>query len=440
MRRLFLLAVFFFLMSMGNELSAFVSGSTGADGAFNPTVASTTLQIPPSGVFNFTTVNIPSNVTVTFIRNANNTPVYILATGNVTIAGTINVDGAGSVSGNIAKGGPGGFDGGCGGAPYKLGSKGLGPGGGGGGTSTCALGGGGGFAAAGGTYAGTNCGTGGAAYGNDSLIPLIGGSGGGGCSSTSGSVANGGSGGGGAILIASSGTITINGTVSAVGGSGVVGGGGGAIRIVGTSISGAGTLRATGGSGNGAASGGSGRIRIEAETRSFTFTTSPAYTFSFTPSSVFPANSPVLSITSVGGQNVPTNPQGSFTQPDILLPGTTVNPVVVTVSAAYIPVGTTVTVSVIPQYSGATNVATTLSGTLASSTASANVTIPAQTYASLITAQATFVLQTAMYWEGDEIEKVRVAATMGKEPDIVYITKSGKEIKAKELLLAGVLK
>ncbi len=159
MKRLFLLVVISFLMSMGNELSAFVSGSTGADGAFNPT-ASTTLQLPPTGVFNFTTVNIPSSVTVTFTRNANNTPVYILATGDVTITGTIKVDGAAAVSGNIAKGGPGGFDGGCGGAPYKLGSRGLGPGGGGAGTSTCLYGGGGGFGTAGGTSTGTNCGAG----------------------------------------------------------------------------------------------------------------------------------------------------------------------------------------------------------------------------------------------------------------------------------------
>jgi len=70
----------------------FDSGSTGADGAFNPTT-NTVLQLPPDGVFNFTTVNIPAGVAVTFKKNANNTPVYILATGDVTIAGTISVNG-----------------------------------------------------------------------------------------------------------------------------------------------------------------------------------------------------------------------------------------------------------------------------------------------------------------------------------------------------------
>lgn len=61
----------------------FSSGSTGADGAFNPTV-STTLPLPPDGVFNFTTVNIPAGVTVQFQRNATNTPVFLLATGDVS--------------------------------------------------------------------------------------------------------------------------------------------------------------------------------------------------------------------------------------------------------------------------------------------------------------------------------------------------------------------
>ncbi len=247
----------------------------------------------------------------------------------------------------------------------------------------------------------------------------------------------GGGGGGGAILIASSGTITNNGIVSAIGGSG--GGSGGAIRIVATTVSGAGSLNAYGGSAGVTSSGGRGRIRIEAETRSFTFNTNPSYTFSFVPSSSLPANSPVLSITSIGGQNVPTNPKGSYAQPDILLPSTTANPVAVTVSAAYIPVGTTVTVSVIPQYGSATDVTTTLSGALESSTASTSVNIPAQTYVSIIAVQATFTLQTALYWEGEKVEKVRVAATMGKESEAVYITEPGKEIKAEVFKLAGLI-
>ena len=71
--------------------AAFSSGSTGADGAFAPTTS--TVLISKNGVFNFTTVTIPTGVTVTFPKN---TPEYTitLATGNVTINGAISLNGS----------------------------------------------------------------------------------------------------------------------------------------------------------------------------------------------------------------------------------------------------------------------------------------------------------------------------------------------------------
>ena len=72
--------------------AAFVSGSTGADGAFSPTV-NTQVVLPPSGILNYTTINIPTGVVVTFKKNTLNTPVIILASGNVTITGGINLFG-----------------------------------------------------------------------------------------------------------------------------------------------------------------------------------------------------------------------------------------------------------------------------------------------------------------------------------------------------------
>src|SRR5690348_5650933 len=92
----------------------FVSGSTGADGALNPT-ESQTLQLTENGVFNFTTINIPTNVTIKFSRNAKNTPVVILATGTVSISGTIDVSGLNGTPVLGGRGGPGGFNGGAGG-------------------------------------------------------------------------------------------------------------------------------------------------------------------------------------------------------------------------------------------------------------------------------------------------------------------------------------
>jgi len=117
----------------------FNSGSTGADGAFSPT-SNTTLALPPDGVFNFTTIDIPAGVTVTFTRNATNTPVTMLAGGNVVIAGTISLNGGTggnsssgtSIGPNGGMGGPGGFDGGdaTDGVASNSGGTGLGPGGG----------------------------------------------------------------------------------------------------------------------------------------------------------------------------------------------------------------------------------------------------------------------------------------------------------------------
>ncbi|MEM7828080.1 MAG: hypothetical protein QW561_01925 [Candidatus Aenigmatarchaeota archaeon] len=435
------LSILIFLISLTSGVMAqsFDSGSTGADGPFNPT-SNVELQLPPDGIFNFTTVNIPSGVTVTFKKNPANTPVYILATGDVVIAGTIKVDGGSTTSTTSTapgEGGPGGYSGGYGGATGLPGGKGLGPGGGGGGPSVNnRYGGGGGFGTPGGTYA-INHGAGGPQYGNARLIPLIGGSGGGGSAGSSTVPGSGGGGGGGAILIASSGTITVTGTIMANGGNGYIsngagGGSGGAIRLIANVISGNGIISATGGNLSYSNKGGSGIIRLEAYTNNRTAGTDPPYTFG-NPGPVFIPNMPVLKITYVAGITVPDITLGSYSQPDLLLPSTTTNPVTVTLSASNIPPGTEVVVSVIPQYGAASSVTTTLTGTNASSSASANVNLSTQ-YPNIIIAQATFTLQTALFYDGEKIEKVRVATASGKGQEVVYITESGKEIKASELM------
>jgi hypothetical protein len=424
----------------------FTSGSTGADGAFNPTT-NTEVQLPADGVLNYTTVNIPSGVTVTFKKNANNTPVYILATGDVTISGTISVNGGSASSStdrNAGSGGPGGYDGGYGGIAGMssgTGGKGLGPGGRGSGTSYPYAYGGGGFGSVGGTYSGWG-GSGGSTYGNSRLIPLIGGSGGGG-------------GGGGAILIASSGNITIAGVITANGGSASCfwcgdcsyynsfggSGSGGGIRLIANTIEGSGTVSAAGGSriscsGYIGAAGGSGRIRLEAYTNNFASSTTPSYSYGL-PSLVFVSNIPSLKITSIAGTSVPSSPTASYSSPDIALPSTTTNPVTVALSASNIPTGTTVTVSVIPQQGSESTASTTLSGTDSSSTASASVNLSTGT-PYVIMAWSTYTLQVAMYYEGEKIEKVRVATTMGRDSNVIYISESGKEISSEKLFAKAV--
>jgi hypothetical protein len=391
----------------------FVSGSTGADGAFNPTT-DVTLQVPPSGIFNFTTVNIPI-VTVTFTRNAANTPVIILASGDVTSSGLIDVGGAAAVGGVPGRGGPGGFDGGLGGNGFGSspnGAPGLGPGGGQGGEPAVGSLAGSGTGAGYGT-AGTANGAavpGGQVYGVPTLFPLLGGSGGGGGAGGPLSTGPGGGGGGGAIVIASSGTITINAPfvasgVSARGGNAgvknvgfpqtVVGGcgSGGAIRLIANKIVAGGALldvRANGCSGGAS---GNGRIRLEAYELSGSFNGAGVTTISQgLPGPVLPtADTPSVLIVSIGGESVPPAPTASyFHVPDVTVDPSTPNPVAVALQASNVPLGTVIAVAVVTEgvTTRTTFNSTALAGTFASSTATANVTLPPGT--SVLTATATF--------------------------------------------------
>ncbi len=261
----------------------FSSGSTGADLALTVTTE-VTMDVPPNGIFNFTTINIASGHTLRLKRNVANTPVYLLATGNVTIAGQINLDAAGGNGVVGGLGGPGGFDGGSPGSVSVPPGSGYGPGAGRGGTATVNNdgAGGGSFATVG--TAGTSLNRG-AVYGNALLIPLVGGSGGGGTAGTPGS---GGGGGGGAILIASTTRIDMPNSGSVVARGGTYNGGaynagsGGGIRLVAPVIAGAGTLSV-----DSSAGAGLGRIRVDAIDRT-------GMGFNFVPTSVTSVGSLML--------------------------------------------------------------------------------------------------------------------------------------------------
>lgn len=443
--------------------AAFTSGSTGEGGPFEPT-ANIALQIPENGVFNYTTVNIPIGVTVTYKKNTQNTPVTILATGDVTVNGSIDVSGS---TGNFiipGAGGPGGFDGGQGGAAYSVGKRGEGPGGGSGGaprtdqTYSSGNGGGGGFAAngnvgaAGGNY-GSAGGAAGSAYGNERVLPVIGGSGGGGAGGTTTYVGGAGGGGGGAIVIASSGTITVNGGIYANGGGGASpssgqtyysgggGGSGGGIRLIANTIAGNGALSASSGAGGntnhpwgsgvGGGAGSVGRIRIEYSNTLRTTASTPTMSIGY-PYAVVPPNMPILAITSIGGMDVPTVPKGAYGSPDVMLPFNTNNPITVIVTGTNIPAGQTVTVKASPSVGTATTASGALSGTDTSSTASISLNI-ATAYPSLITSSVTFQVAALngagpIYAGGEKVEFVRVAANLGGRSTITYITESGKEV------------
>ncbi len=198
--------------------AAFDSGSDGSYGAIDVT-NSITLDMPSNGVFHCTTIRVRNGKSLSFRPNALNTPVYLLARGDVIIEGDagISVDGQNSSGAIPGGGGPGGFAGGFGQQQIYPAGDGQGPGAGRAATAQRGV-----FSFA----AGNNSNI----YGNTLLVPLIGGSGGAGQPG----VLSGGGGGGGAILIASSTSVNLvnNGVILARGGDGYGGGSGGAIRIV----------------------------------------------------------------------------------------------------------------------------------------------------------------------------------------------------------------
>jgi hypothetical protein len=457
----FLLSGFCFFQAAAQ--GGFVSGSTGADGELAPT-ANQTIQLPESGVFNFTNVNVPSGVTVKFIPNSQNTPVTILATGNVTITGSIVVDGdPGLSTGMGGKGGPGGGGGGAGGLMIDnfAGITGDGRGGGGGGgtnitgTTNWGGGGGGGYGLAGSNGASNGnsnalIGQGGPAYGTSSLLPLLGGSGGGGgAASSSNNRGGAGGGGGGAILIASSGTLTLSGTISARGGNGVtinVGGGGGAgaggaIRLIANTLVGTGSLDVRGGTAGsivftGSPGGSGGRGFLRAETYDYsTFnpnTNSTPINITLPNPVSVPAN-PMLRISTIAGVTVPVNAKGSLQgAPDVVLPGALANPVEIQIEAANVPVDQVVQVTITPPNGTRTTYqSTALTGTNSTSTATASISLPAGM--SVITVTLTVNLQTAkmqpLFIDGERINRIEIAANLGGQSETFYVTAAGKRLK-----------
>lgn len=277
------LVLTFGLNCLGQQFS---SGSDGSEGELLvPSDTTRTLPLREDGIFRFTTITVQRNGGLNFTKNSLNTPVYLLATGDVVIDRGGVVD----VAAHRTQGGPGGFDGGAG--------DGQGPGGG--------------INGAPGVYAISHP-QNGNVYGNPRLIPLIGGS-----SASGGPNTGGGGGGGGAILIASSASVVINGLIDASGSGNQLhpwSGSGGAIRIVATNVSGSGVLSCLG-PGNGV----DGRIRIDSLDRFAghrTLTFQGVFTRGYNMV-VFPENLPRLDILEAAGTTIP---EGTKTRVSVQLP------------------------------------------------------------------------------------------------------------------------
>lgn len=337
--------------------------SDGSDGAFEPS-ANITVDLglaadgswddPGSGngiydaeqwavVFKFTSVTIPSGVTVTFTNHPSRAPVIWLVQGNVTIDGTVSLNGApghsNSGAATLAEPGPGGFRGGRGLRTDSPGSAGMGPGGGA-------------YPSSHGSHGTLGVGDSGNLYGNEGIFPLIGGSGGGG-----GSNGYGGGAGGGAILIAASDILTLDGAIVANGqvwGGG--GGSGGSIRLVADEVLGSGALSASGEN----SKGGQGRIRTEANTITLTSALVHSTGTPVSPPRIFrEAADGVPTITSMvlNGQAVPSDP-ASFPTADVTLAGVDdEETVTLAITAEHVPAGSTVSARVV-RLSGVEDVVT----------------------------------------------------------------------------------
>jgi hypothetical protein len=309
--------------------AAFDSGSDGSYGPLNIDT-STNLDVPPDGVFHCTTISIGGGASLSFNRNPRNTPVYLLAQGNVIINGAINIYGGSYSGSNPGRGGPGGFDGGFGFVQGYAASDGQGPGGGSVSAYPIAV-----FA----TPFGQNSNV----YGNTLLVPLVGGSGGAGHPGAG----QGGGGGGGAIAIASNSRITINYdnnyNIHAGGNLGYGYGSGGAIRLVAPIVDGNGRLYA------GADDrGGEGRIRIDTLDR-FAWRNLQLLRGKWTIGSqmyVFPPNNPRLDIVEAAGQTIA---EGANAVVNVSLPPGSSTNQVIKVKATGFTNNVPVTVSVVPE-------------------------------------------------------------------------------------------
>lgn len=301
-------------------------------------------------VYKYSSVTVDHGSTLSFANHLSRAPVVWLVDGDVTIDGTIKLSGANYVSApNLAEPGPGGFRGGMGYYTANVGaSAGFGPGGGY--TAVTSYG-------RGASHADTVTSSP-VAYGNPSLVPLLGGSGGGGTSN-----ARGGGAGGGAILIACSGTLQINGSILSNGGAGhdeystgndSGGGSGGGIRLVADTFTGSGLVEARGGSGT-SYFGSLGRVRMERVNNNNTWTAiapdpSVVGLTDGDTALLWPTEtSPTVTVLSIGSEDVPGDPLASFgtVGADVALAQT--NTTQVLIETTYVEQASVVTVRVTPR-------------------------------------------------------------------------------------------
>jgi len=400
MRKVFLLASLVCALPLLAQ-AQFNSGSTGADGALDLSTCPTStceVQLPESGILNYTTVNVPQGKLLRFALNSRNTPVVILAQGNVNVLGEISVTGNGRIAG------AGGFYGGNGC------QNGFGPGGG--------------------IFNGQSAGR---WVGSISLIPIVGGSGGAG----GGNCGQPGGGGGGAIVIASSTNINLM-SGSALTANGIwlgffIGvGSGGAIRLIANSINIAGVIDACGNQLPNC-----GIIRFEAPQGqiNFTGTSTPTPVFAQINPVIIPSNPPTLRIVSIGGYAVPSYSAGRPDRVDLMLPTQLTDPIQIQIQGSNVPSGTQIQI----QLSGSSGTATgcTLTGGPGPVACNASVSGLNRSGVSTLLAVAIFTpppIAEAFNPKGQNyVAKVKLETALGGKPKYVFLRADGTQVETKNL-------
>jgi len=330
--------VMHFTVNTEIDLSQAVAGTWNAPGTTNGVYDGTQWAV----VFKPSSLTIDPGVTVTFKNHPSRAPVVFLVSGDVTIAGTMDLNGRYSGVLTPAEPGPGGFRGAFGASGSLPRGNGMGPG--------ATLGGDGSA-----NHADT---TRPFLYGSKTLIPLVGGSGGGEVFSRRSS-------GGGAVLIVAQ-NITIDGTISANSTAGGATGSGGAIRLVSDRLYGSGFLSAV-------SLGGEGRLRIQANSYIASLRATPDVIAELpgNPVKLWPDASLDAStrILSVGGGSLPSDPRARMDLPGADSQVATTNSVNVVIETRNLPTNSSVFLRVVPRHSLSFEVpATYTSGTQAIAT------------------------------------------------------------------------
>jgi hypothetical protein len=164
--------------------------------------------------------------------------------------------------------------------------------------------------------------------------------------------------------------------------------------------------------------------------------TSPAFSFG-TPGPLFVTGRPALRFATVAGIPVPTSPTGFG---DVTVPPAIANPLTIMLVTSGIPVGSTVKVSMIPQYRAPILVDSPPTvGSLDNATTSVAMDIPFGQ--NVLSAQTSFMVVAAVgdalsrFAEGERVEKVTLTSTLGQGEKATLHTVAGKQFEVAPALL-----